>query len=72
MLNFLLLKLWLVPHGVNFKISSDKLHDVHEGHILSAMLYMLWVLLHLCVCTAACLMHPDFMCKVHRMLHTPV
>ena len=48
------------------------LHDVHERHILSAMLCLLLVLLHLCACAAAYLMHPDFLRKVHRMLHMPV
>ena len=48
------------------------LHDVHERHILSAMLWLLWVLLHLCLCVVAHLMHPDFICKVDRMLHIPV
>ena len=36
------------------------------------MLCLLWVLLHLCVCLVAHLMHPEFLRKVHRMLHMPV
>ena len=48
------------------------LHDAHERHILSAMLWLLWVLLHLCLCVVAHLMHPELICKVDRMLRTPV